>query len=56
MLSFCFNADDLSVNLTSDKFFSLRLFGHPLARSRELIFLILSSNVIFEELVRRRPA
>ena len=27
MLSFCFNADDLSVNLTSDKIFSIRLFG-----------------------------
>ena len=23
----CFNADDLSVNLTSDKLFSIRLFG-----------------------------
>ena len=27
VLCFCFNADDLSVNLTSDKIFSIRLFG-----------------------------
>ena len=26
VLSFCFNADDLSVNLKSDKLFSVRLF------------------------------
>ena len=26
VLSFCFNADDLSVNLTSDKIFSITLF------------------------------
>ena len=26
-LSFCFNADDLSVNLTSVTIFSIRLFG-----------------------------
>ena len=27
VLSFCFNAHDPSVNLTSDNFFSIRLFG-----------------------------
>ena len=27
VLSSCFNVDDLSVNLTSDKIFSIRLFG-----------------------------
>ena len=27
VLSFCFNADDLSVNLTSDKFFFNQSFG-----------------------------
>ena len=39
------------VNLTSDKSVSIRLFGQPLARSRDLNFLIFSSNVSFEELV-----
>ena len=52
-LSFCFNADDFSVNLTSDKFFSFRLFGYPLVKSRNLNFSVFSSNVVFEEFVHR---
>ena len=34
----------------SDKFFSITLFGKPLARGHDLNFLIFSSNVAFEEI------
>ena len=50
----CFRcSDSLSVNFISDRRFSIIVCGQPLSIKRILKFEIFSSNVVFEEFVRR---
>ena len=49
---FC-KAHILSLNLISERVFSIRLSGKPLSRNLRLNCVMLSSNVAFEELVLR---
>ena len=53
-LLLCFrSADSLSVNFISDRRFSIIVCGQPLSINHFLKFEIFSSNVVFEEFVRR---